>query len=421
MSAWFEYPQYHWKKKQATIIGGGIAGAQIAWHLCQKNWQVTLIEQRKELAREASGNPAGVILPKMTAQPSEGETFYVQSFKYTLDLLETLEKQGKQLDRQACGAIQLAYNPREIKRWKALKNRKLSETLIQLLDEKKTEEAAGIKLHPEKAYLSTYFPQAGWINPSSFIHALTRHPNCQIILQKEALLLYYRQSQWQVINDSGKLINESEILILANGKSLCDFEQTQFLPHMPVAGQTTSAHASTFSEKLKTVIGHEGYLTPAIITQETKGKHIFGATFNRNNKHPRIRLDDDTENLRQLSRYLPTFVNSLTRIESAHAAVRMTTPDRFPYVGGIPDKHFYQKQYHDIHQGKQWKEYPKAEYLPGLFVLGGLGSRGLTTSAYCANALSRLLNNELDSDSKTTLKNCHPGRFIIKQLKRNQL
>ena len=95
----------------------------------------------------------------------------------------------------------------------------------------------------------------------------------------------------------------------------------------------------------------------------------------------------------------------------------MTTPDRFPYAGALPDKEFYQKNYHDLHQGKQYKKYPNAKYQHGLFILGGLGSRGLTTSGLCAKSLCDLLNKRAHPK---LLQYCHPARFLIKELKRNQ-
>ena len=422
--SWFQYPNYNWKTKHATIIGGGIAGAQMAWHLCQADWQVTLIERHTQLATEASGNPIGVISPKMTALPSNGEDFYTQSFHYTLALLKTLEASGKRIEWDACGALQLAHNPHELKRWQALKDRGLSPDFIQLLDEAETKKIAGIHLNADQPYKSSYFPQGSWINPISFSEALSQHPNCKIILATEVLQLEKADGYWRLLSHSGESIAESEVVIITNGRDLFNFEQSTFLPHMPVVGQTTFAPASAFSSKLKTVIGHEGYLTPAIHSQ-----HVFGATFDRNENNPMIKAESDTENFKQLQQYLPEFTNSLANIKSAHAAVRITTPDRFPYVGGLPDKDFYQREYQDLHQGRKWKSYPSAEYQKGLFMLGGLGSRGLTTSGYCAKILTLLLENKLENTldsneemkhSKTLLQNCHPARFLIKALKRRQ-
>ncbi|MCF6190226.1 MAG: FAD-dependent 5-carboxymethylaminomethyl-2-thiouridine(34) oxidoreductase MnmC [Cocleimonas sp.] len=410
---WFNYPEYHWKTKHVVIVGGGIAGCQMAWHLCQVDWQVTLIERHNELAKEASGNPIGVILPKMTSQQSLGEDFYTQSFDYTLSLLDTLKQQGKTIDWQSCGALQLTHNLREEKRWQALAQREFSNDFLQSLNEDETSQIAGIDL----PYKSSYFPQAGWINPASFCQALSDHPNCKVITESEALIIKKQDTDWVVLNNDNKTIAQAEAVIICNGRDLFGFEQSNFLPNMPVAGQTTFARASDESNKLKTVIGHEGYLTPAINSQ-----HIFGATFERDQNAPTLNLEADKLNQQQLERYLPDFSASLSKISSAHSAVRMTTPDRYPYVGALPDKDFYQKNYNDLHQGKQYKKYPDAMYQNGLFILGGLGSRGLTTSGLCAKSLCDLLNSDF-LDKKTRpklLQYCHPARFLIKSLRRNE-
>ena len=413
--AWFQYPHFNWKQKKAVIIGGGIAGAQIAWHLNALGWKITLIERHQQLATEASGNPVGVISPKMTAIPSDGEDFYTQGFHYTLSQLDTLDKQGQSIQWKSCGVLQLTHNAREEKRWHALKKRTFSHDFIQFLNEKETLEAANIKLHSSQQYKSSYFPKGAWVKPASFVQALTRSENCHIIYHSEAIQLNKAKTKWQVKDKQQKTIAEAEVIIIANGKDLSHFEQTRFLPTMPVAGQTTSAFASDFSRQLKTVIGHEGYLTPAI-----DNRHTFGATFDRNSVDITLKASADTDNQEQLTRYLPELAASIETIRPAHAAVRMTTPDRFPYAGALPDKVFYTTAYHDLHQGKQWKPYPHAKYQPGLFVFGGFGSRGLTTSGLCAKNLANLINNTLDLDSDNImLKHCHPARFLIKQLKRD--
>ena len=427
--AWFQYPRFNWKHKQATVIGGGIAGAQATWHLCQKGWQVTLIERHKTLATEASGNPAGVLSPKMTAIHSEGEDFYTRSFHYTLSLLKTLKQQGQSIDWEACGVLQLAHSPREIKRWQSLKERGLPKDFIQLLDNKQTTAVSGVGL----PYKASYFPHGGWIKPASFVKALASHPNCSIIYQSLALSLNKADKQWQVLDADNRMIAESDAVIIANGKDLFQFKQSNFLPGLAVAGQTTTASTLGYSKKLKTVIGHDGYLTPLIrhnasntkrVTKGVTKKHIFGATFERGIQNPTLEQSADYCNFTNLQLYLPNLANALTDINSAHTAVRMTTPDRFPYVGGLPEKAFYQESYHDLHQGKQWKEYPKAKYQDGLFVLGGLGSRGLITSGYCAKSLVALIENNVgavnNKETDLVLKQCHPARFLIKDLKKNR-
>lgn len=411
---WFQYPVFDWKDKHAIVIGAGIAGCQTAWHLSQKNWKVTIIERHKKIASEASGNPAGVISPKMTATPSPGETFYTDCFHYVLDQLKALENKGMNTGWHQSGMLQLAHNKREKNRWQALKKRDFSNDFLQCLDRESAEEIAAILLN----YNAVYFSKAGWIKPTQFCRALISSPNCEVKTTTEAISINKHNGQWQVFDNQQNTIAKAEVLVIANGKDLVQIlprTQRDYLPNMPVAGQTTLADATELSAKLKTVIGHEGYLTPA---DSKTLKHTFGATFDRNNNNPEINHEANNENAEQLSHYLPDLADTFTQNESAHAAVRMTTPDRFPYVGSLPNIDYYQKHYHDLHQGKHWKKYPQASYEKGLFILGGLGSRGLTTSGLCAKTLVDLLENKVDTDEQEQLlQYCHPARFLIKQLK----
>ena len=381
--AWFSYPEYHWKEKHAVVIGAGIAGCQTAWHLVQQGWQVTLIEREDKIASHASGNPAGIISPKMTALPSDGEDFYVSSFDYTIKQLATLKNKHQKLDWNPCGLLQLAHNNREEKRWESLQGRALDSNFLQCIDENQSSAIAGIPIN----YKASYFPQAGWINPVSFCEVLIADcaGNCNLILETDVIKLEKQDGSWHLLNQQSQIIASAEAVIITSGKDLNQFSQTKNLPSMPVAGQTTSALTNTFASQLKTTIGHEGYLTPA---SDITSHLTFGASFERNVEHAELSSKTDQTNLQQLSKYLPQLADSFIEINSAHTATRMTTPDRFPYAGGLADADFYSDNYYDLHQGKQYKEYPNAKYTDGLFVLAGLGSRGLTTSGLCAKVLS---------------------------------
>jgi tRNA 5-methylaminomethyl-2-thiouridine biosynthesis bifunctional protein len=427
--AWFRYPQYNWESKHAVVIGAGIAGCQIAWHLVQVGWQVTLIEREQKIAQQASGNPAGIISPKMTAQSSAGEDFYVSCFDYAIKQLTSLKNSHQSLDWHACGLLQLAHNAREELRWESLENRNFDQSFLQLLDQNQSTDIAGIPLN----YKASYFPQAGWINPVSFCEVLLT--DCEskdsinvsgklnVILETDVINLV-RQNEsedWQLCNQQGKIIASAEAVIITSGKDLNQFSQTKNLPSIPVAGQTTTATSNDFASQLKSTIGHEGYLTPV---SDTTSQLTFGASFERNINDTELNTETDKNNLEQLSKYLPQLADSFVDINSAHAAIRMTTPDRFPYFGGIADQEYYTNKYSDLHQGKQYKEYPNAKYIGGLFVLAGLGSRGLTTSGLCAKVLSDVLNNasntDFQSEDHCIQQYCHPARYLIKDLKRNK-
>lgn len=428
--AWFRYPKFNWDQKHAVVIGAGIAGCQTAWHLVQQGWLVTLIERDEKIAQHASGNPAGIISPKMTAQKSSGEDFYVSCFEYTIQQITSLKNRHHNLDWHDCGLLQLAHNSREELRWNSLKKRDFDHRFLQLVDQIQSSEIAGIPIN----YKASFFPQAGWVNPVSFCEVLLADcgDNCHLMLETDVINLIKKQNSWEFQNKQNQTIASAEAVIITSGKDLNQFSQTNNLPSMPVAGQTTSSPSNDFAKHLKTTIGHEGYLTPL---SDITSQLTFGASFGRNIDEAELSLDTDKKNLSQLSKYLPQLADSFKEINSAHVAIRMTTPDRFPYMGGMPDTDFFAENYHDLHQGKHYKEYPNAQYIQGLFLLTGLGSRGLTTSGLCAKILTDILENnsgvsthhdETLLNQKQTInqsiqENCHPARYLIKDLKRNKL
>ncbi|MEE9351449.1 MAG: FAD-dependent 5-carboxymethylaminomethyl-2-thiouridine(34) oxidoreductase MnmC [Thiotrichaceae bacterium] len=419
---WFQYPSYSWDKKTVTVVGAGIAGSQIAWHLAKRGWKVTVIERNPKPAQEASGNIAGIISPKVTAKPSLGEDFYSQCFLYTLEQLELLQRQpSSTLNWNPVGVLQLAYKDRDYQRWKQLQERIITndftEDFLQCLDDKAASQIANIAIkHP-----AIYFPNAGWIDPVSFCNTLLMHENITLIKQSEAIdITHNNNKEWEVSDAQNHLISTSEAVVICSGKDL-DFAPISRLPSVAIAGQTSLAVGNKKAGGLKTALDHEGYITP-VITSNTKLNQqqqlLFGATYDLNSMDDSLDPKANQHNFEKLQRHLPDLANGLTDIESGHAAIRRVTPDRLPYLGAVPDLLAYRQDYNDLHHGKHWKHYPKARYYPKLFISAAYGSRGLTTSGLCAKALACMMNGEDSPVSDALLQALHPARFCIRDLKK---
>ena len=124
--------------------------------------------------------------------------------------------------------------------------------------------------------------------------------------------------------------------------------------------------------------------------------------------------------VRLVARTLPDFAAALDANQShPRASVRCTTPDRLPVCGPLPDWGFYGGAYDDLRTGKK-RDYPSGEMRPGLFVLTGLGSRGLTTAPYCAAIVSAAISEAPSPAQRDILDLVHPARFMIRDLKRRK-
>ena len=412
MSPWFDYPQPQWREKHVVVVGAGIAGCQISWHLSQLGWRVTLLERESQISSQASGNLAGIISPLMSAKPSKTEQFYLQAFEYTTQQLRQMIATGSEIDWFDCGVLQLAHSERELQRWHALKNRGLSPRLIELLSQQQASEVAGIPCQ----YPASYFPQAGYINPASWCQALITASQCELITSTDvAALVLGEDKRWSVEDNSGASLASAEVVVLSNGQDINLFSQSDSLPLTHILGQTTLAESNSKSSDLKCAINHEGYVTPAY-----KNTYVFGATFDREFEKVEADEQSDRRNMEQLSKHLPQLASGFEEAHTGHASVRSTTPDRLPYVGGVYDQEYYIEEYVSLKNGSLGRDYPAAEYLDGLYILGGLGSRGLTSSGLCAKVLSALINNSLPADSLHLIKTLHPARFMVRQLKKGQ-
>ena len=385
----------------------------MTWHLSQLGWRVTLIERETTISSQASGNLTGVISPKMTAQESDSELFYSDSFHYTTQQLEQLIASGSKVGWKPCGMLQLAHNERELQRWEALRQRHLDTGFIQLVGREQSAEIAGIPCD----YPASYFPEAGYINPASFCHSLLADSEYQLIHTSEATQLQRDTDQgyWKVLGGDQEVLATAQAVVICNGKDINQFTQSSFIPLANALGQTSIANVTSSSE-LNCVICHEGYLTPSY-----QGKHVFGATFEREFKSIDLSPEADQRNVAQLQQYLPEWAETITSFNSGHAAARPVTPDRYPFAGGVPNFDSFKQDYSDLKHGRVSQEYPKATYQEGLFMLGGLGSRGLTTSGYCANMLSQLMDGQTEARQNELLNTLHPARFLIRQLKRGKV
>ncbi len=427
---WFSYPDYTWKEKTATVIGAGIAGSQVAWHLAKRGWRVTVIERHTKPATEASGNLAGIISPKVTAKPSLGEDFYLQCYQYTLQQIEELQtsadsdNNSETLNWNPVGVLQLAYKERDIQRWKQLQQRSFSKSLLQCVDA----ETASLIANVEIPYPAVYFPQAGWINPASFCNTLLSHENITLETDTHALDIDYQDDHWRINSSPSHNLYQTEALIICSGKDL-NFAPIDpnnpitTLPSEMIAGQTSLAiqqqdGQTSLNNHLKTVLDHEGYITPVINDQQ---QLLFGATYHRGSSDNRISAEADQQNFDKLKRHLPNLAKELSSIKSGHAAIRSVTPDRLPLLGAVADLSAYQRDYVDLHHGKHWKTYADASYYPNLFISAAYGSRGLTTAGLCANVLASIMNGDASPVGKKLLDALHPARFTIRQLKKNTI
>jgi len=388
------------RPQKALVIGAGIAGCASSHALAMRDWQVTLIERHAQVAAEASGNPAGMLYPRLAMQDTVMSRLALGGFLY---VLRSLKNPGlSSNDYRQCGLLQLAYDSREADRCRAVARRGLPEDIVRRVDANEASRIAGIALKQD----ALYFSRAGWVKPGALCAAFSQHRNIRLQLSRQVIRIVKHQNIWQAW-DGEILLDEAPILILATANDSLRFEPTSHLPLQAVRGQISVAPASAYSRQLQTVLCTDGYISPAI-----DGQHFLGATFAPDDNGLDIRDEDHMSNMAMLKRISPELQQSLDTDQlQGRAALRVATPDYLPLVGAIMDARELAEN-----PPKHYSRSPAMPYLQGLYINTGHGSKGISQAPLCAELLASAICGEpLPMDSKTVAA-LDPNRFLLRKL-----
>jgi tRNA 5-methylaminomethyl-2-thiouridine biosynthesis bifunctional protein len=84
---WYDVPaQPIQTGTNAIVVGAGLAGISAAHALARRNWTVAVFERHNQFAQEASGNLAGIAMPRLTADMSAEGRFYLAAFLHSIHL-----------------------------------------------------------------------------------------------------------------------------------------------------------------------------------------------------------------------------------------------------------------------------------------------------------------------------------------------
>ncbi|MNS06125.1 tRNA 5-methylaminomethyl-2-thiouridine biosynthesis bifunctional protein MnmC [compost metagenome] len=409
---WFARPAPLTGERQALVIGAGLAGCASAASLAARGWQVTLLERHDAIAREASGNPQGVLYLKLSAHGTALSQMIVSGFGYTRRLLEHLQR-GRDWDD--CGVLQLAFNAKEAERQAQLAAA-FPADLLHLLDQPEAQAVAGIGL----AHGGLFYPEGGWVHPPALCQWQAAHPQIQLLTHHDALELRKVEGRWQAW-DGERLLADAPVVVLAGAAEIQRFPESAELPLKRIRGQITRLAQTPQSQALSTVVCAEGYVAPARL-----GEHTLGASFDFKSDDLTPTTAEHLGNLAMLEEISHDLVERLQADKLApeslqgRAAFRCTSPDYLPIVGPLADTQAFTQAYAAL--GKDARQVPDVEcpWLDGLYVNSGHGSRGLITAPLSGELLAAWLDNEPLPLPRSVAEACHPNRFALRRLIRGK-
>ncbi|MBB5517285.1 bifunctional tRNA (5-methylaminomethyl-2-thiouridine)(34)-methyltransferase MnmD/FAD-dependent 5-carboxymethylaminomethyl-2-thiouridine(34) oxidoreductase MnmC [Amphiplicatus metriothermophilus] len=382
---------------RVAVIGGGIAGASMA-RAAQRAGLVPVIFEAEALAAGASGNPAGLVMPRLDLDAGPAARFFLAAYLYAIrvlnDLADASDAGMGEEERPIylpCGVLLGAKDAADKDRLERIAQSGL------LPPDWLKREADGL-----------FLPQAGVIDPRRLVEALA---GAAPVVRARARRLV-RDGAAIAVETDGGLHEGFAAAVLANGADALRFVEARGLPLTRVAGQI---------DWFPDVAPPSGaracgaYAAPA-----PQGGLVIGATYERLGvgAAPSSSRRASEANIAALAAVAPAIARRLDPAAARpRASVRCQTPDRLPVAGPAPDLGFYGAAYDDLRAGAR-RAFPPGEALPRVYILAGLGSRGLVTAPLAAAMIAAEMTGEPAPVDHEIAEALHPARFFIRALRR---
>ncbi len=376
---------------RVAVIGAGVAGASLARAALRRGLSPTVFDPFGP-ATGASGNPGGLVMPRLDLGEAPAARFFRQAYIHVVGLLADLEQETSAEIFNPCGVLLKATD-------------EAGRARIERL-------AAAPPLPPEWMEArddGLFFPQAGVVDPRALVAALIE--GAQILTERVEQIVDLGE-EIAVRTDAGRRVFDR--VVIANGVSALRLLPARSLPLSPVAGQIDWFPGAPSPQG---AVAAGPYLGPA-----PGGGMICGATYDRRSgaRSPAASLEASRENIAAAARIAPHAVKGLDPARSRpRTAIRCQTPDRLPVAGPLPDWRSYAGDYDDLRFGRPL-DYPSGRMQRGLFILSGLGSRGLVTAPLCADFVMSEIAGAPSALEASVAEILHPARFFIRDFKRAQ-
>lgn len=356
-------------RRHVAVIGAGLAGAACARALARHRFDVTVFESGDAAAQGASGNPIGILHVMKSRDYNLASQWVDIGTAKTLQWLNELQPlaidAGIGMLGACCGVLQMDDEAADLICWDA---------------------------------------KGAWIKPARFVLACLSDAG-----QHGASIRF--KAKVDAIDDDG-------LVTLANGEAhrfdavvVCSaHDMDRLLPQhtlmLNAIGGTVSCFEMDARHSLPCVICADGYATPVV-----EGEMVVGASYERLGE-----LSAEQTSRSNLSR-LETISPALAkRCASApmrlRTSVRSATLDRMPHIGRVINPH--------TPLAASVSRLPHMPRASRIWVLGGLGSRGLTFAPMGAEVIAAQMADRDAPVSQRLLDAADPVRFALRRHQRRK-
>jgi len=358
----------------ALVIGAGIAGSQCARALAERGFMVTVLEARPRPTTDEA-RLQGALYVKLGVDYSPETRFAWTALCHALEHYPALQSQHPETPFwYPSGLLQLAWNEREADRQRRfLERNSYPESMLLPVTATQASELSGVATNCS----GLWFPASGHIRPEALCEAALGHSRINAQFESPVSRIEQAAEGGWWVHTAGQRY-ETNQLVVATGPVTGTLMPE--LPLRPIRGQLSLMDAPQGDRIPECVVCGAGYAIPPL-----NGTQIVGATFDIHDDNPEPTPESHAQNLSNLAQWLPDLARHYDISDNYQALVgfRATTPDYLPIAGAAPSPQQNQTQ-------------PSS-----LFVLTGLGSKGLAYSPILAEHIARTASgapSPLDAD-----------------------
>jgi tRNA 5-methylaminomethyl-2-thiouridine biosynthesis bifunctional protein len=390
-------------KRHAVIVGAGLAGSSAAWALAQQGWTSSVLDRHGSAAQEASGNAGGLFHGVIHAQDGIHARFNraasMQAAKAVRAAIEHHCVAGS-----ANGLLRLESALTTSEMQAVLDACNLPSDYAQAASAAMVSQLSGLHL----TQAAWHYTQGGWVQPAGLVRSHLERAGSSSKLHTHCAIAELRPCEggWQLLNAQGEVMEEAEVVVLANAgdaaRLLSTLSPDSLDSLQRVRGQISQLPSSTAGlPETQLPLTGAGYLLPS-----WQGHTLFGATSHEGDDDPSVRDSDHAANLAQLC--VLTQTKALTNLNideiQGRTAWRCVAPDRLPVIGGVPKE--IDRAIDQPRLIPRW---------PGLFVYTALGSRGITWSALGGQVLAAWVTGCPSPIEASLIDAVDPARFAARR------
>ena len=183
------------KKSKVVVIGGGVAGCSVAYHLAKYGWKDTILLERDQLTSGTTWHAAGLV-------GQLGATATITKLrKYSLNLYKELEKKTDlSTGLKQNGAITIASTKERLQELlRQATAAQLFDVNVEVLDKKKVKDLYPV-IYDEDIYGGVYMPEDGQADPVGVTNVLAK------AARMEGVKIFEKTQVEKILVKDGKVI-----------------------------------------------------------------------------------------------------------------------------------------------------------------------------------------------------------------------